>query len=160
MSTHPYLGAHMSIAGGLHLALEEAARHRSGAVQLFTKTSNQWAARPLTEEAIRIFKETDARLGPFSMAAHSSYLLNFGTADEALWQRSIDAFVIELERCEALGIPRLVFHPGAHMGTGEQEGLRRLRHGASPGDRAHRRLSRPSGDRVDRGAGDLSRATS
>lgn len=126
MSTHPYLGAHMSIAGGLHLALEEAARHRSGAVQLFTKTSNQWAAKPLTDEAIRIFQETNARLGPFEMAAHSSYLLNFGTADDALWQRSIDAFVIELERCEALGIPRLVFHPGAHMGTGEPEGLRRV----------------------------------
>ena len=63
----------MSIAGGLHLALEEAARHRSGAVQLFTKSSSQWAARPIDDEQVRLFRETDARLGPFEMAAHDSY---------------------------------------------------------------------------------------
>jgi len=124
--SHPYLGAHMSIAGGLHLALEEAARHRSGAVQLFTKQSNQWAAKPLDDESIRLFKETNAKLGPFEMAAHSSYLLNLGTSDAALWKKSLDAFVIELERCEALGIPRLVFHPGAHMGAGEEVGLKQV----------------------------------
>ncbi len=116
----------MSVAGGLHLALEEAARHRSGAVQVFTKNSNQWNAKPLDDESIRLFKETNARLGPFEMAAHSSYLINLGTADDVLWKRSTDALVIELERCEALGIPRLVFHPGAHMGTGEAAGLARV----------------------------------
>lgn len=116
----------MSIAGGLHLALEEAARHRSGAVQIFTKQSNQWAAKPLDDEAIRLFRETNDRLGPFEMAAHSSYLINLGSPDLALWQKSCEALRIELDRCEALGIPRLVFHPGAHMGAGEDAGLERV----------------------------------
>jgi deoxyribonuclease-4 len=116
----------MSIAGGLHLALEEAARHRSGAVQLFTKSSNQWAARPLGEEDVRLFRESDARLGPFAMAAHDSYLINLGSPDGALREKSLRAFVVEVERCERLGVPRLVFHPGAHMGEGEAAGEKRV----------------------------------
>lgn len=116
----------MSIAGGLHRALEEAARHRCGAVQLFTKNSNQWAAKPLTGEAIRAFREAGAALGPFEMAAHDSYLINLGSPDPALYKRSVDAFTEEIGRCEALSIPRLVFHPGSHMGRGEAAGLRRV----------------------------------
>ena len=123
---HPFLGAHMSIAGGLHHALESAARHRCGAVQLFTKSSNQWAAKPLTEEAIQEFKAADAALGPFEMAAHDSYLINLGTPDPVLYKKSRDAFVEEIERCEALSIPRLVFHPGSHMGAGEAAGLKKI----------------------------------
>jgi deoxyribonuclease IV len=123
---HPYLGAHMSIAGGLHLALEEAARHRCGAVQLFTRNANQWAAKPLTSEVVRVFEETNARLGPFEMAAHDSYLINLGSPDSSLRARSLQAFIDEIERCEALSVPRLVFHPGAHMGEGEEAGLRRV----------------------------------
>ena len=116
----------MSVAGGLHHALEEAARFRSGAVQVFTKNSNQWAAKPLDPEAIRLFQETDARLGPFEMAAHDSYLINLASPDVALRKRSLNAFKDEIERCEALAIPRLVFHPGSHMGEGESVGLRRV----------------------------------
>ena len=69
---HPALGAHWSIAGGLHLALEEAHRHRAGAVQIFSKTSGQWKAKPLDPDAVRQFRETDRRLGPFEMAVHDS----------------------------------------------------------------------------------------
>lgn len=116
----------MSVAGGLHRALEEAARHRSGAVQLFTKNSNQWVAKPLDDAAIRLFRETGDRLGPFEMAAHDSYLINLASPDDALRRKSIRAFIDEIERCEALGIPRLVFHPGAHMGAGEDAGLARV----------------------------------
>ncbi len=125
-SWHPFLGAHMSIAGGLHRALEEAARLRCGAVQLFTKSANQWAAKPLTGDAIRKFRETDAALGPFQTAAHDSYLINLGSPDPTLYKRSVDAFTEEIERCEALSIPRLVFHPGSHMGAGEAAGLKRM----------------------------------
>ena len=123
---HPYLGAHWSIAGGLHLALEEAARYRAAAVQIFSKTSGQWAAKPLTEEAIRLFRETQARLGPFETAVHDSYLINLGSPDAALREKSLAAFVHEIERCEALGIPRLVFHPGSHLGEGEAACLQRI----------------------------------
>jgi deoxyribonuclease IV len=120
---HPYLGAHMSIAGGHHHALEAAARYRSRAVQLFTRNSNQWAAKPLEPESVRLFRETDQRLGPFEMAAHDSYLINLGSPDVALRRKSLGAFVEEITRCEELGIPRLVFHPGSHMGAGEAAGL-------------------------------------
>ena len=70
--TRPKLGAHWSIAGGLHHALEEAARYRAGAVQIFSKTSGQWKAKPLAPEAIRLFRETHDRLGPFETAVHDS----------------------------------------------------------------------------------------
>lgn len=123
---HPHLGAHWSIAGGLHLALEEAARYRAGAVQIFSKTSGQWAAKPLTPEAVRLFRETQARLGPFETAVHDSYLINLGSPDPALLEKSFRAFVNEIERCEALGIPRLVFHPGSHLGEGESACLKRI----------------------------------
>ena len=123
---HPYLGAHMSIAGGAHHALEDAARYRSGAVQLFTKSNNQWAAKPLTDEAVETFQRTDRELGPFEKAAHDSYLINLASPDPALHRKSLDAFIEEIERCEALGVPRLVFHPGAHMGEGEQAGIDRV----------------------------------
>jgi hypothetical protein len=96
----------MSIAGGHHHALETAGRHRSRAVQIFTKNSNQWAARPLDPEAIRVFEETRQRLGPFEMAAHDSYLINLGSPDTALLRKSLGAFIEEITRCEALGIPR------------------------------------------------------
>jgi deoxyribonuclease IV len=123
---HPYLGAHMSIAGGVHKALEEAARHRSGAVQLFTKNNNQWSGKPLTPEAIEQFVETDRRLGPFEKAAHDSYLINLASPDPELRAKSLAAFIDEVERCEGLGIPRLVFHPGAHVGEGEAAGIERV----------------------------------
>ena len=123
---HPYLGAHMSIAGGLHLALEAAAAHRSGAVQIFTKSSNQWAAKPLTPEIIAEFRSENERLGPFETAAHDSYLINLGSPDAALRRKSLLAFIDEIERCEVLGVPRLVFHPGSHMGEGEAAGLKRV----------------------------------
>jgi deoxyribonuclease-4 len=121
---HPFLGAHMSIAGGLHHALEDAARHRCGAVQLFTASPNQWKVKPLGETSIALYLDTDAALGPFASAVHDSYLINLASPDRDLRARSLRAFIAEVERCEALGIPRLVFHPGAHMGQGEAAGLR------------------------------------
>lgn len=120
---HPFLGAHMSIAGGLHHALEDAARHRCGAVQLFTGSPNQWKVKPLDEASIALYLETDARLGPFASAVHDSYLINLASPDRALRAKSLRAFIGEVERCEALRVPRLVFHPGAHLDAGEGAGL-------------------------------------
>jgi deoxyribonuclease IV len=123
---HPLLGAHMSIAGGLHHALEDAARYRCGAVQIFTSSPNQWKARRLDAAAIGLFRDADVRLGPFASAAHDSYLINLASPEAALREKSVRAFIEEVERCEALRIPRLVFHPGAHLGAGETVGLRRV----------------------------------
>jgi len=116
----------MSIAGGAYRALEEAARRRTRAVQLFTRSTSSWAAKPLTAEEVRTFRETGARLGPFETAAHVCYLINLASPDRALRDRSLRTFIDEVERCEALGIPRLVFHPGAHLGAGEAAGLRTI----------------------------------
>src|SRR5262245_57559753 len=112
------IGAHMSIAGGIERAAARAAEVGCAALQIFTKSSNQWAARPLRDGEAERFRRglRDAGIGP--VIAHNSYLINLGSPDVALWERSIASMVEELERCEALGVPWLVAHPGAHMGAG------------------------------------------
>ena len=94
-------------------------------MQIFTKNNNQWRAAPLKEKAVERYHRRRAETGITPVIAHSSYLLNLASPDDALWQKSLDAFVIEVARCEALSIPYLVMHPGAHVGSGEKVGLRR-----------------------------------
>jgi deoxyribonuclease-4 len=115
----------MSIAGGLHLAALRGAEVRCTALQIFSRNSNQWAAKPLADEEIALWKETLAS-HPMETMVHDSYLINLASPDEALFQKSREAFLGEAHRCVALGIPRLVFHPGAHMGAGEAAGLDRV----------------------------------
>lgn len=105
-------------------------------VQLFTKNNNQWNAPPLRPEQTEAFREAIAQTGIVDPVAHTSYLINLGSPDDALWRRSIDAMVVEVERCRELGIADLVVHPGAHMGAGEEAGLRRV---AEALDRIHSR---------------------
>ncbi len=124
-SDSPLLGAHMSIAGGLHLAALRGVEVRCTALQLFSHNSNQWAMKPLADEEIALWKETLAS-HPMVTMVHDSYLINLASPDEALFRKSREAFLGEALRCVALGIPRLVFHPGAHMGAGEDAGLDRV----------------------------------
>ena len=119
----PLLGAHMSIAGGVHQALYRAQQAGCDAVQIFTKPSRQWQGKPLTEEDIAAFREAQQATGIAVVIAHDSYLLNLAAADLSLWEKSLHAFIDEMERCEALHIPTLVAHPGAHVGAGEEIGL-------------------------------------
>jgi deoxyribonuclease-4 len=119
-------GAHMSIAGGCDRAVHAARTVNFETVQLFTKNNNQWNAPPLTPEHIAAFRLALTQTGVVDPVAHTSYLINLGSPDEALWQKSIDAMIVEIERCESLGIGDLVVHPGAHMGEGEQAGLARI----------------------------------
>ncbi len=145
------LGAHESIAGGLHLAFERARSVGCDAVQLFVKSNRAWAVKPLTEEDIRLFKEWAAETGIHPAVGHASYLLNPAAPDEDLWRKSRDTLIVELERCEALDIPYLVLHPGSHMGAGEEEGLKRVAralgevHAATPGFRARILLETTAG---------------
>src|SRR5438552_4779267 len=120
----PLLGAQQSIAGGLHRALERGRDAGCEAVQLFTRSSRQWATRPLGEDDVRAFAAARVATGIGAVLAHDSYLLNLAAADATLRARSVRDLVMELERCERLGIPYLVSHPGAHCGAGEEEGLR------------------------------------
>lgn len=124
-SDGPLLGAHMSIAGGLHLAALRGVEVRCTALQIFSRNSNQWAMKPLADEEIALWKETLAS-HPMATMVHDSYLTNIASPDEALFQKSREAFLGEALRCVALDIPRLVFHPGAHMGAGEETGLDRV----------------------------------
>lgn len=126
------LGAHESISGGLHLAFDRAQSVGCDAVQLFVKSSRAWAVKPLTEEEIRLFQERAAATGIHPAVGHASYLLNPAAPDENLWRKSRDTLIVELERCEALGIPYLVLHPGSHMGAGDEEGLRRVARAERP----------------------------
>jgi len=120
------LGAHMSIAGGIDLAIERGASIGCTAIQLFTKSTSQWAARPLPDDEVGRFKAARVRSGIASVMAHDSYLINLCSPDDALWEKSVEACHLELQRCERLGIETLVVHPGGHMGQGEDFGVRRL----------------------------------
>jgi deoxyribonuclease-4 len=123
----PRLGAHMSIGGGLPRAVARARSVGATALQLFVKSANQWRARPFAPGEVDAFRAAarDAELTDHVLA-HSTYLLNLASPDDVLRERSTAAFVEELSRCDALGIPALVLHPGSHMGAGEAAGLERL----------------------------------
>lgn len=121
------LGAHMSIAGGMVEAVARARSVDATALQVFVKSSNQWAARPFAPGEPEAFRRAAAEEGlEGATIAHASYLVNLASPDAALWERSVTALGIELERCDALGIEGLVVHPGAHMGAGEEAGLARV----------------------------------
>jgi deoxyribonuclease IV len=120
------LGAHMSISGGLHLAFSRAEEVGCTAMQIFTKNASQWRARPIAEGEAQAFRQAwrKSSIGP--VIAHDSYLINLGAADPLLWEKSIAAFLEEMQRCDQLGIGELVMHPGAHVGTGENAGIARI----------------------------------
>ncbi len=120
------LGAHESIAGGLHKAFDRAASVGCDAVQIFVKPNRSWAVPSLSEEDVERFRAKAASTGIRPVVAHTSYLLNLASPKDDLWRRSIDTLIIELERCGRLGVPWLVLHPGAHVGSGEDAGLARM----------------------------------
>lgn len=132
----PLLGAHMSIAGGYYKAVEAAAKLGMDVVQLFTKNNNQWAAKPISDAEAAQFKAAIAATGVGHPTSHDSYLINLASPDDALWKKSIDAFVVELERADMLGIAGVVAHPGACVSSSEEEGLERI---AAALDEVHRR---------------------
>lgn len=122
----PLLGAHMSIAGGVGNALLAGKMVDCDAIQIFTKSSRQWASKPYTKEEIEQFQINRKETGITTVIAHDSYLLNLGSPDAGLRQRSVAAFIDELERCEVLGVTNLIAHPGAHVGAGEAEGIKTI----------------------------------
>lgn len=145
------LGAHESISGGLHLAFDRAQSVGCEAVQIFVKSNRSWAVTPLTEEDIALFQAKGRETGIQPVVGHTSYLLNLGTPDEELWQKSLETLIIELERCEVLEVPYLVLHPGSHVGAGEEAGLARVAealgrvHAATPGFRTQILLETTAG---------------
>jgi len=126
----------MSIAGGCDRAIWSAHELKCETVQLFTKNNNQWQAQSLSASQVAAFRAALAQTAITDPIAHTSYLINLGSPDDRLWEKSIDAMTVEVERCQALGIRDLVVHPGAHMGNGERAGLARV---AKALDEVHRR---------------------
>lgn len=122
----PLLGAHQSIAGGYYKAVETAAGLGMDCVQIFTKNNNQWKGKPLTDVDISLFRESVVRTGMRMPCAHDSYLINLASPDETLWARSLEAFVIELQRAEALGLAGVVMHPGSCVDSSEEQGIARV----------------------------------
>lgn len=113
------IGSHLSIAGGMHCAVEEAVRLGLDCVQVFTKNQRQWASKPLTSEEITAWKGALAAAGwgGDRVVSHNSYLVNLASPDAAARKKSLALQRTETERCETLGIPVCVMHPGAHLGA-------------------------------------------
>jgi deoxyribonuclease-4 len=120
------LGAQTSIAGGYHKAVQRAAACGCDCVQLFTKNNSQWRAKKIEPQEAESFRAALAELGISHPLAHDSYLINLASPDKALWRRSVDAFIVELQRAETLGIPHVVTHPGAYTTSTGARGLRRI----------------------------------
>jgi deoxyribonuclease-4 len=118
------IGAHMSVAGRISKAVDRAAVHGCEALQIFTKNANRWLGKPLEPADVVRFRARveETAIGP--VVSHASYLINLATTFEALRRQSIDAFIDELDRAEALGLLGVVIHPGTCTAGSEEEGLR------------------------------------
>ncbi len=118
-----FVGAHVSAAGGVENAPVNAHKIGATAFALFTKNQRQWQAKPLTDESIGKFKKNCEKYGytPTRVLPHDSYLINLGHPEEAALQKSRDAFLDEMQRCEQLGLDRLNFHPGSHLNKISEE---------------------------------------
>ncbi|MBT0652698.1 deoxyribonuclease IV [Geomobilimonas luticola] len=121
-----YLGAHMSIAGGLHLALERGVKAGCGVIQVFTQNSNQWRGKMPTDTEAALFREKWAGSGLHEIVCHDIYLINLGAAPGEVRDKSLAGFAEEMRRCERLGISKIVMHPGSHNGDGEEVGIKRV----------------------------------
>jgi deoxyribonuclease-4 len=119
-----FFGAHVSASGGVENAPVNAEAIGAKAFALFTKNQRQWHASPLTRESIDTFRERCKTLGfaPGHILPHDSYLINLGHPDDGALEKSRKAFLDEMQRCEQLGLDRLNFHPGSHLGGISEEG--------------------------------------
>lgn len=121
--TGPPLGVHTSIAGGVKNAIPEAVRLGCDTVQIFTKNASQWAGKPFAPGEAEEFRKLLRKSRLKFPTAHDSYLINLASPDPALWRKSVEGFIDEMIRAEALGLKYLVTHPGAHVGCGEEAGI-------------------------------------
>lgn len=117
------LGAHISIAKGIDLIFERAVRVTANSIQIFVTNQNQWATRKPRPEEKESFFQLRKDFKPFSLIAHSRYLINLGSPHPVNMERSLKAFYEELELCEMLQIPYLVIHPGSYLDKTVESGL-------------------------------------
>ncbi len=122
----PKLGSHMSIAGGYYKAVEAARATGCDCVQLFTKNSNQWAAKPISSAESSAFAAALTSQGISDPISHASYLINLASPNPELRSKSLAALKVEVQRAKQLGIAWVVFHPGAYTDSSEAEGIDRI----------------------------------
>ncbi len=120
------LGAHMSINGGVHTAFERGNQIGCTTMQIFSKNNNQWKGKPLTDADVVNYKKEAKKTNIKPVVVHSSYLINLCAANKTTLKKSRESFLDEVERCRLLGIPSFVFHPGSHVGQGEDTGLKKI----------------------------------
>src|ERR1700722_14038869 len=120
------IGAHTSAAGGAHHALLEGKSIGATTIQLFTANQKQWKGKPLSEEAIRLFEEAKKETKIQKIMSHAGYLINLGSPNEEMLKKSRVGFQEEIERCLALNLNYLNFHPGAALDQPREECLDRI----------------------------------
>ena len=121
-----FLGAHVSVAGGLPLAFGRGGDIGCTAMQVFVKNASRWQGKVLTDDEVAAFGAAWAATPERPVVAHAAYLINLAAPPGDVLASSRRGLADELERCRRLGLPGLVVHPGAHGGAGEEEGLRRV----------------------------------
>ena len=125
------LGCHVGIQGGVERAPPVAKQLGCDAMQIFSKNQMQWKAAPLSKASIDAFRRGVQENGLGPTLVHCSYLLNLASGDDALWEKSVQGLVVELERADALGIPYVTFHPGSPKDKGAAWGCQRVAEGVS-----------------------------
>lgn len=121
-----FLGAHMSISGGVHLAPERGRAAGCSVIQIFTQNANQWRGKMPTDSEATLFREKREESGILDVVSHDIYLVNLASAPGDVRDKSMLAFQEEMRRCSRLGIDKIVMHPGSHLGEGEETGLKRI----------------------------------
>jgi len=121
-----YLGAHMSIAGGLQKSIERAVAAGCGTLQIFTRSSNQWKGKPITDKDADLFRQAFASSGLHEIISHDIYLINLAAAPGDTRDKSLAAFADEMNTCARLGINKIVMHPGSHTTDSPEAGLERV----------------------------------
>ena len=120
------LGAHVSAAGGVENAPGRGTAINADAIQIFTANQNQWFPKEPSKENSKGYRDAMKKELPQMTMSHASYLINMGSPEEKKMNMSRLAFLSELDRCDACGVEYVVFHPGSHMKTGENECLSRI----------------------------------
>jgi deoxyribonuclease-4 len=121
-----YLGAHMSISGGIHFAPGRGVEAGCGVIQVFTQNASQWRGKAVSDADALLFREEWRKSGLHDIVSHDIYLVNLGAPPGEVRDKSLAAFREEMARCARLGIGKIVMHPGAHTGDGEAVGIGRI----------------------------------
>lgn len=121
-----FVGAHISISGGIYKAIDRALEAGCGVAQIFTRNSNQWQGKSISSEDAKLFRDKFAASGLHEIVSHDSYLINLASPPGDIRDKSIKSFSDELKNCALLGIKKVVMHPGSHLNDPPEVGLKRI----------------------------------